>query len=159
MAFSIISTYLDPLYSFPDSSAGKESTCNAGYPSLIPWSGRSAEEGLGYPFQYSWASLVAQLVRNPPAMSETWVHWIGKITGLGRSPGGGKGYPLWYSGLETSMFKHKPLILWYLFFPFKGYKKEEKKKRSYRKGALLKLFWLCAFLPSLSQYVSQPTTI
>ena len=50
---------------FHDSSVGKESTCNAGDPSLIPGSGRSAGEGIGYPFQYSWASLVAQPVKNP----------------------------------------------------------------------------------------------
>ena len=58
---------------FPDSSVGKESACNAGDPSLIPGSGRSAGEGIGYPLQYPWASLVAQLVKNPPAMWETWV--------------------------------------------------------------------------------------
>ena len=56
---------------FPHSSAGKESACNAGDPSSIPRSGRSAGEGIGYPLQYSWASLVAQLVKNPPAMWET----------------------------------------------------------------------------------------
>ena len=61
---------------FPDSSVGKESACNAGDPGLIPGSGRSAGEGIGYPFQYSWASLVAQLVKNPPAMQETWVRKI-----------------------------------------------------------------------------------
>ena len=55
------------------SSAGKESTCNVGDPSLIPGSGRSTGEGIVYPFQYSWASLVAQIVKNPPAMQETWV--------------------------------------------------------------------------------------
>ena len=38
---------------FPDSSVGKESTCNAGDPSSIPESGRSAGEGVGYPLQYS----------------------------------------------------------------------------------------------------------
>ena len=43
------------------------------YPSWIPGLGRSAGKGIGYPFQYSWASLVAQLVKNPPAMQETWV--------------------------------------------------------------------------------------
>ena len=59
--------------SFPDSSVGKESTSNAGDPSLIPGLGRSAEEGLGYPLQYSWASLLAQLVKNPPATRETLV--------------------------------------------------------------------------------------
>ena len=58
---------------FPGSSAGKESTCNAGDPSSIPGSGRSPREGIGYPFKYSWGSLVAQLVKNPPAMQETWV--------------------------------------------------------------------------------------
>ena len=61
------------LFIFPDSSAGKESACNAGDPGLIPGSGRSAGEGIGYPLQYSWASLVVQLVENPPAMWETWV--------------------------------------------------------------------------------------
>ena len=58
---------------FPHSSTGKESACNAGEPGSIPGSGRSAGEGIGYPLQYSWASLVAQLVKNPPAMWETWV--------------------------------------------------------------------------------------
>ena len=56
---------------------GKESTCNAGDPSLIPGLGRSAGEGIGYPLQYSWTSLVAQLVKNPSAMRETWVRSLG----------------------------------------------------------------------------------
>ena len=55
------------------SLVGKESTFNAGNLGLIAGSGRSAEEGIGYPLQYSWISLVAQLVKNPPAMWETWV--------------------------------------------------------------------------------------
>ena len=54
-------------------SAGKESTCNAGDSGLISGLGRSAGEGIGYALRYSWASLVAQLVKNPPAMRETWV--------------------------------------------------------------------------------------
>ena len=58
---------------FPDSSVGKESACNAGHPGSILGSGRSTGEGIGYPLQYSWASLVAQLVKNPPAIWETWV--------------------------------------------------------------------------------------
>ena len=58
---------------FPDSPVGKESTCSAGEPSSISGLGRSAREGIGYPLQYSWGSLVAQLVKNPPAMQETWV--------------------------------------------------------------------------------------
>ena len=53
---------------FPHSSVGKESTCNAGDPSSIPGLGRSTGEGKGFSLQYSWASLVAQLVKNPPAM-------------------------------------------------------------------------------------------
>ena len=58
---------------FPDSSVGKESACNARDPGSIPGSGRSTGEGTEYPLQYSWASLVAQLVKNPPAMQETRV--------------------------------------------------------------------------------------
>ena len=61
------------IWIFPDSSVGKESTCNAGDPSLIPGLGRSPGEGIGYPLQHSWASLVVQLVKNLPAMWETWV--------------------------------------------------------------------------------------
>ena len=75
---------------FPDNSAGKESTCNAGDPSSIPRSGRSTGEGIGYPFQYSWASPVAQLVKNPPSMLETGVGDLGSIPELGRSPKKGK---------------------------------------------------------------------
>ena len=56
---------------------GKESTCNAGDPSSIPGLGRSAGEGMGYPLQYSWTPLVAQLVKNLPAMWETWVQSLG----------------------------------------------------------------------------------
>ena len=62
---------------FPDSSAGKESTCNAGSLGSIPGSGRSTGEGIGYPLQYSWASLVVELVKNLPAMQETWVQSLG----------------------------------------------------------------------------------
>ena len=63
----------EPLHSLPDSSIGKESVCNAGDPGSITGLGRSAGEGIGYPLQYSWVSLVAQLVKNPPTMRETWV--------------------------------------------------------------------------------------
>ena len=58
---------------FPGGSDCKESACNAGDLGLITGSGRSPGEGNGYPLQDSWASLVAQLVKNPPAMLETWV--------------------------------------------------------------------------------------
>ena len=58
---------------FPDSSVGKESICNVADPGSIPGSGRSLGEGMGYLLQYSWASLLTQLVKNVPAMWETWV--------------------------------------------------------------------------------------
>ena len=80
---------------FPDSSVGKESACNAGDPGLIPGLGRST--GKGYPLQYSWASLVAQLVKILPTVRETGFNpWVGKI------PWRRKGYPFQYSGLENS---------------------------------------------------------
>ena len=58
---------------FPHSSVGKESVRNTGDPGSIPGSGRSAGEGIGYSLQYFGAFLVAQLVKNPPAMQETWI--------------------------------------------------------------------------------------
>ena len=57
---------------FPHSSVGKESTCNAEDPSSLPGSRRSAGEGIGYPLQYSWSSLVTQIVKNQPAMQKKW---------------------------------------------------------------------------------------
>ena len=93
---------------FPESIVGKEFTCNAGDPGSIPGSGRSSGERLGNPFQYSWASLVAQLVKNLHTMWETCVWSLDWED----SPGEGKGstpifpegeYPLQYSGLENSM--------------------------------------------------------
>ena len=63
----------------PGGSAGKETTCNAGDPGSIPGSGRSPGEGMGYPLQYSWASLVAQMVKNLPVRQETQVDpWVRK---------------------------------------------------------------------------------
>ena len=80
---------------FPGSSAGKESACNAGDPSSIPESGRSAGEWLGYPLQYSWASLVAQLVKNPPAVWETWVQSL-----------------VWEDPLEKGTATHSSILAW-----------------------------------------------
>ena len=80
---------------FPDSSVGKESACNVGDPGLIPGLGRSAGEGTGYPLQYSWASLVAQLVKNPPAMQETWVGSLG-----------------WEDPLEKGKATHSSILTW-----------------------------------------------
>ena len=78
---------------FPESSVGKESTCNAGDPGSIPGLGRSAGEETGYPLQYSWASLVAQLLKSLPAMWETWV----------RSPG-------WNDPLEKGKATHSSIL-------------------------------------------------
>ena len=68
------------LKGFRDSSVGKESTCTAGDSGLIPGLGTSTGEGISHPLQCSWASLVAQLEKNMPAMRETWFDtWVGKI--------------------------------------------------------------------------------
>ena len=75
--------------------AGKESACSAGDPGLIPGSGRSPREGIGYPLQYSWTSLVAQTVKNPPAMRETWVQSLG-----------------WEDPLEEGMATHSSILAW-----------------------------------------------
>ena len=92
--------YIAPLPTgFPDSSAGKESPCNARDPGSISGLGRSDGEGIGYSVQYSWASLVAQ----PGKGSACNAGDLGSIPGLGRSSGEEKGYPLQYSDLENSM--------------------------------------------------------
>ena len=80
---------------FPDSSVGKESACNAGDSGLIPGLGRSTGEGIGYPLQYSWASLVAQIVKNLPAMWETWVPSMG-----------------WEDLLEKGKATHSSILAW-----------------------------------------------
>ena len=82
---------------FPGCSAGKEFPCNAGNPSLIPGLKRCPGEGIPDSFQYSWASLVAQTVKNSPAMWEIWV----RSQGWEDSPGGGHGNPLQVSCLEN----------------------------------------------------------
>ena len=80
---------------FPDSSVGKESTCNAGDPSLIPGLGRSAGERIGYPLQPSCGSSGKESACNEGDQ--------GLIPGLGRPPGEGKACPLQYSGPENFM--------------------------------------------------------
>ena len=84
---------------FPGSSVGKESACNAGDPGSIPGSGRSAGDGIGYSLQYSWAFLVTQLVKNLPAVRETWVGSLSWGDPLEK----GQANPLQYSDLENSM--------------------------------------------------------
>ena len=80
---------------FLHSSVGKESTYNAGDLSLILGLGRSIGEGIGYPFRYSWVFLVAQLVKNPPAMQETWVWSLG-----------------WDDPLEKEGATHSSILAW-----------------------------------------------
>ena len=100
-------------WGFIGSSADKEFACNKGNFSLIPGSipglGGSAGEVIGYPLQYFWALLVAQLVKNLPAMQETWVRSLdwedsSREGNLGDPlENTGVAYPLQYSGLENSM--------------------------------------------------------
>ena len=85
------------LRGFPGSSPGKESTCNAEDPGSIPGSERSPGEGIGYPLQYSWASLVALMFKE----STCNVGDLSSVPGLGRSPEGGHGNPLQCSCLEN----------------------------------------------------------
>ena len=80
---------------FPGSSAGKESACDAGDSGSIPGLQRSTREGIGYPLQHSWASLVTQMVENLPAMRETWVQSLG-----------------WEDSLEESMATHSSILAW-----------------------------------------------
>ena len=91
---NLIHVYI--IMGFPDSSVGKESaSCNAGDPGSIPGSGRSAGEGTSYPLQCSWASLGAQLVKNLPAMQETWVRSLG-----------------WEDSLEKGKATHSNILAW-----------------------------------------------
>ena len=83
------------LMGFPGSSADKESTCNSRDPGSIPGSGSSPGAGTSYPFPYSWASLVAQTVKNPPAMQETRVRSLG-----------------WKDPLDEGMATHSSILAW-----------------------------------------------
>ena len=81
---------------FPGTSAGKESAYNVGDPNLIPGLGRSPGEGIGYPPpKYSGASLVAQMVKNPPALQETWVRSLG-----------------WEDPLKEGRATHSSILAW-----------------------------------------------
>ena len=85
----ILPKYIANIYS----SVGKESACNAGDPGSIP--GRSAGEGIGYPLQHPWAPLVTQLVKNPPAVWETWIQSFG-----------------WEDPLEKGKATHSSILTW-----------------------------------------------
>ena len=85
-----------PRLGFPDSSSvGKESACNAGDPSSISGLGRSAGKGVSHRLQYSWASLVAQLVKNLPTIQETWVQSLG-----------------WEDSMEKGEATHSSILAW-----------------------------------------------
>ena len=84
-----------PFRASPIAQLEKESACNAGDPGLIPGSEQPAGEGIGYPLQYSWAPLVAQLGKNPPAMRETWVRSLG-----------------WEDPLEKGEATHFSILAW-----------------------------------------------
>ena len=94
-----IACYPPSHFSLPSSrlhsSVDKESACNAGDPGSIPGSGRSAGEGIGYQLQYSWASLVAKLVKTPPAVRETRVRYLG-----------------WEDPLEKGKATHSSTLAW-----------------------------------------------
>ena len=90
----LIIWYIQSSIGFPHSLVGKESTCNAGDPGSVPGLGRSPGEGIGYLLQY-WASLPAQLVKNPPAMRETWVQSLG-----------------WEDPLEKGKVTHSSILAW-----------------------------------------------
>ena len=77
------------------SSACKESASNTGDPGSLSWSGRFPGEEIGYPLQYSWASLVAQMVKNLPTMLETWVQSL-----------------VWAEALEKRMATHSSIFTW-----------------------------------------------
>ena len=93
---------------FTDSSVGKESACNTGDSSSIPWSGRSPGEGIGNPLQYSWASLVVQLVKNMPAMQETWVWSLS-----------------WEDPLEMGKATHSSILAWRIPWTIHGVSKSQ----------------------------------
>jgi len=82
-------------FDFPFPYSVKESACNAEDPSSIPWSGRPTGKGIGYPLQYSWASCMAQLVKNLLAMQETWVQSLG-----------------WKDPLQKGKATHSSILAW-----------------------------------------------
>ena len=86
---------LEAVLGFPAGSAGKESACNGEDTGSIPESGRSPGEGNGNPLQYAWASLLARLVKTPPAMQEAWAQALGQ-----QDP------------LEEEMATHSSILAW-----------------------------------------------
>ena len=105
----------NPNQGFPRDSAGKESACNAGDPSSIPGSRRSAGEGIGYPLQYSWASLVAQLVKNLSAMREMWIQSLG-----------------WEDPLEKGKATQSSILAWRIPWTVYGVAKSQTRLSNFR---------------------------
>ena len=97
---------------FPDRSVGKESACNVGDTGSSAGLGRYAGEGIGCPLQYSWASLVAQLVKNSPAMWDTWVRTLG-----------------WENPLEKGKATHFNILAWRILWTVRGHKEMDMTKR------------------------------
>ena len=98
--------YLD----FPDSSVGKESTYNTGDPGSIPGSGRSVGEAIGYPVFLDFP--VAQLVRHPPTIRETWVQSLG-----------------WEDPLEKGKATHSNTLAWRIPWTVQGPKELDTTER------------------------------
>ena len=103
-----ISSYSPFFLGFPDSSAGKESAGNVGELGVIPGLGRSPGKGIGYPLQYSWASLVAYLEKNPPAKWETWIWSLG-----------------WEDPLEMGKAIHSSILAWRIQWTVHGVTKSQ----------------------------------
>ena len=86
---------LELILGFPGCSAGKETAGNEGDSSSTPGWGRSPEEGIAYPLRYFWVSLVAEMVKDPPAIRETWVRYLG-----------------WEDLLEEGIVTHSSILAW-----------------------------------------------
>jgi len=110
------------LFCFPGTSAGKESSCNAGEPGSIPEPGRSAGERIGYPLQYSWAPLLTQLVKNLPAMQETWVQSLG-----------------WEDPLKKGKVTHSSILAWRISWTLKESDTTEWLSLSHAASSFLKI--------------------
>ena len=109
---------------FPDDLIGKESACNAGDPGSTPGSGRCAGEGIAYPLQYSWTFLVAQLVKNLPAVWETWVWSLG-----------------WEVPPENGKATHSTILAWRIDIPWKYWKCFCAHPDGHERARSLSLFW------------------
>ena len=117
---------------FPGSSPGKESACNAGDPGLIPGSGRSPGEGIGYPLQYSLSPLVAQLAKNPSAMQENWVQSL-----------------CWEDSLEKGKATHSSILAWripWLHSPWDRKESDTTERLSLTHSRLL-FHHMCSYFP------------